>query len=265
VSAIIPRARPALWKVAFWVALGLFASASLFAWPAPVSAQVGPAHTLTVPVLLYHNVELTPPPGHWGKPLTIAPAQFNAELDHLIQAGYHTVTLDKVYGALRGSVGLLPRAVVMTFDDGYLNNFTIVFPALLSHHLTGTFFVVPGLLGSPGYMSWDDVVLMSKMGMSIEAHTLFHPDLTTLTDERLSLELSGCRVFLRDLTGKEPEFLAYPFGAYNARVIAEARRAGYLGCLTVDPGTELSLRNAYTWPRQIVSPVDTGILFDKLL
>lgn len=213
------------------------------------------ARSMRVPILMYHQVDLTPPPtGPYSAALTVSPSQFSAEMDYLSRNGYHSVTLERVYAAMAGIVQLPAQPVAITFDDGERDNFTVAFPILESYHFTASFFVITGAVGRPECVSWEDLRVMQAAGMAIESHTVHHPDLRTLSAGHLAAELGQSRVMIFDQLGRRPDCLAYPDGDYNAAVIAQTKSAGYLLAVTTHFGTKLSPRSCYAWPRVRVLP-----------
>lgn len=186
-------------------------------------------------------------------------------MNYLLNAGYRTITLDQAYQALTGLVKLPAKPVIITFDDGGLDNYTVAFPILLAKKLTATFFIPTGYVGRKGHMTWEQLASMSKAGMRIESHTVHEVDLRALDSTRLSDELTMSRADIQQHLGVKVRFLAYPGGKYDSGVIAAARASGYLACVTVTPGTALSLDNVYAWPRLSVTPWETVAGFEKAL
>lgn len=204
-------------------------------------------------------------PGPWGKSLTVSATRFQAQMDYLAAAGYHPVTLEEVYLGLAQLHPLPSKPVALTFDDGYLDNFTVVFPILRSHHFVAIFFVMTGAVGKPGYVSWADLRVMHAAGMAIESHTVHHPDLTHVSDTRLAGELTQSReAIIRELS-EIPVVLAYPFGDYNERVVAAVRAAGYLIAVTTKPGSLLNPQDTYLWPRIGIGSKESAAAFARVL
>jgi peptidoglycan/xylan/chitin deacetylase (PgdA/CDA1 family) len=224
------------------------------------------SHSVRVPILAYHYVDFSPVPGLFGKRLTIRPGQFREEMNYLVAAGYHSIDLDEAYLAVEGGPAKLPpKPVIITFDDGGLDDYTIAYHILREKNLTATFFVPTSFVGSPRHMLWSQLALMARAGMSIESHTVHHWDLTTLGDAQLARELAASRSAIESHLGVTVRFLAYPGGKYDSRVEAAARAAGYLACVTVRPGTALSRQNELEWPRYGIGPWETLAGFKKAL
>jgi peptidoglycan/xylan/chitin deacetylase (PgdA/CDA1 family) len=98
---------------------------------------------LRVPILMYHYIS-TPPPGAdiYRKDLSVTPARFESHLQYLVRAGYQVVTLDDMLYALTQGRPLPPKPVILTFDDGYEDNYLNAFPLLQKYAMTGHFFSI---------------------------------------------------------------------------------------------------------------------------
>jgi peptidoglycan/xylan/chitin deacetylase (PgdA/CDA1 family) len=125
--------------------------------------------------------------------------------------------------------------IVFTFDDGYISALDAA-GILERYGDRGTFYITTGFLTSgpkADYLSAADVTSLSSRGEDIEAHTVTHPDLRTISDAQLRTELADPKQTLEGLTGKPVVHFAYPFDSYDARVIA-ATRLVYKTARTVD-------------------------------
>ena len=98
---------------------------------------------------------------------------------------------------------------------------------------------------------------MMRDGWEIDAHTLTHPDLTTVDAARLHREVAGSRTWVRHAFGVPVHFFAYPAGRYNATVEAAVRDAGYLGATTTDAGIASRHDDPFALPRIRVMPETT--------
>jgi peptidoglycan/xylan/chitin deacetylase (PgdA/CDA1 family) len=94
-------------------------------------------------------------------------------------------------------------------------------------------------------------------GWEIDAHTVTHPDLTTVDPAQLRYQVAGSRAAIRRLFHQPVDFFCYPAGRYDARVVEAVRAAGYRGATTVDEG--LGQRSeAFTLKRVRVNGTDTA-------
>jgi peptidoglycan/xylan/chitin deacetylase (PgdA/CDA1 family) len=193
-----------------------------------------------VPVLAYHYVDdVLPPTGPYASGMTVRTADFKEQMQYLADHGYHTVSLGDLYVARKGLRSLPSKPIVLTFDDGGLDNYSVAFPILRAYGFTATFFVVTGKVGAAGHMDWEDLRTMMDMGMSIGSHTVSHPaDLRTLDDSHLTQELVASRAAIAEHLGSVPEALSYPSGHFDQRVIASAKAAGYILAVSTNVGTD---------------------------
>jgi peptidoglycan/xylan/chitin deacetylase (PgdA/CDA1 family) len=127
--------------------------------------------------------------------------------------------------------------ISVSFDDGNWSDLDAALPALQERGLSATFFIVPGWLGEPGFMSKHDLKELVTAGMTIGNHGLQHHDWTTLDQTKLEHEIAQGRRLLEELTGTEIHTLAIPFGAYNDMVLDSLRRQAYANVYTSDGGT----------------------------
>jgi peptidoglycan/xylan/chitin deacetylase (PgdA/CDA1 family) len=200
--------------------------------PIPRRPYHGPALRTPVPVLMYHVIG-TPPPSAPYPELFVSRPLFAAQIAGLARAGYHAVTLDRVWRAWHGRATLPSRPVVLSFDDGYRGDFGAAMPILRSHRWPGVLNLLVANLHRHdwGLKAWM-VRRMIANGWEVDSHTLTHPDLVTLSPARLWHEVHGSRVALRRLFHVPVRFFCYPSGAFDDTVIRAVRRAGYLGATT---------------------------------
>lgn len=171
-------------------------------------------------------------------------------------------------GACRGNGPRTgPGAVVLTFDDGYSSHYYAA-QVLERHALCGTFYIPSGWLddASGDSLTTAEVLTMSRAGQDIQAHSIDHVDLTTLTPTELQRQLLEPKLALEALTGKPVRHLAYPFSAHDAAVHAATAshyatgrayqstvEAGTLAfyapyeipCLGIEEGTSLATAKGY--------------------
>jgi peptidoglycan/xylan/chitin deacetylase (PgdA/CDA1 family) len=231
-------------------------------FPLQAQARSQPHERLFVPILIYHHVKwLKPSDNAIERGLTISPVQLKTELDYLARNGYHPVSAARVVDYLRSGLSLPSKPVVLTFDDGYRDVFQTTYPLLRRYHATATFFIVPGFLDAPRYVTWWQVEEMSASGMDIEAHTMTHPDLTLVGSAQLWSEVSQSHLELERRLHRSVRIFAYPYGDYNPRVLAAVRRAGYLAAFTTHQGWWQERSNLLTLPRVYVDRDDTIPIF----
>ncbi|MFL5615279.1 MAG: polysaccharide deacetylase family protein [Gemmatimonadaceae bacterium] len=196
-----------------------------------------PADSLRVPILVYHSVM----PHHPGqnaeqRVLDVDDSVFVAQMRYLADGGYHVVSFGALVDALEGRDTLPNRAVVITFDDGWENQYLHAFPILHRFGLTATFFVFTTPIGKDSkLMTWEQLRALQDAGMTIGSHTRTHP---VLPDYHAALhnEVAMSREDIKEHLGHSPDFFAYPFGAWDSLSAAWARTAGYRAARTYRGG-----------------------------
>ena len=203
-------------------------SVSAASQPAPSVAGAREPDSLRVPILVYHSVM----PHHPGQTaeqrvLDVDDSVFVAQMRYLIDGGYHVVSFAALVDALQGRGTLPKRAVVITFDDGWENQFRHAFPVLRRFGLTATFFVFTTPIGKDEKeMTWDQLRELQAAGMTVGSHTRTHPDLPRY-HAALHNEVAMSRVDIAQHLGRAPDFFAYPFGQWDTASAAWAQKAGY--------------------------------------
>jgi peptidoglycan/xylan/chitin deacetylase (PgdA/CDA1 family) len=151
--------------------------------------------------------------------------------------------------------------VRISFDDGNRSDVDVALPALAEHGMTATFFALAGRLDDPLHLGAADLERLIRAGMTIGSHGLHHRDWRRCSDGDLAAELAGSRRVLEAVTGRPITQVSVPFGSYDRRVLAQARRAGgYERVFTSDGGA--ARPSAWLQPRTTVS--DGGLRATEL-
>jgi peptidoglycan/xylan/chitin deacetylase (PgdA/CDA1 family) len=188
-----------------------------------------------LPILMYHSIAERPPAA--TRRLSVTPEAFAAQMDLLARLGCTTLTFSAAGALLSAGEELPPRAVVLTFDDGYADFAEHALPILERHGATATLFVTTGWVHDAGehaagrpldrMLSWAQLREVATAGIEIGAHSHSHAELDQLPDPRLQAELRVSRALLEEVTGQPVRSLAYPFGYSSRRVRAAVAAAGY--------------------------------------
>ncbi len=137
-----------------------------------------------IPILLYHRV------GTEQDQLTVSIKRFEEDLLNIQREGYQTISLSQLKDLLRGSATNVPeKPIVITFDDGYLNNYTNAFPVLQKYSMTASFYIITGIIGQPDRMTISQIQEMNKATMDFGSHTITHRLLGELSPEEETVEL----------------------------------------------------------------------------
>lgn len=195
-------------------------------------------------VLNYHKIDYP----HIS--LSVPPEEFEAQMKYLVDHGYHSIAPEELYAFLEGKGELPDKPVLITFDDGYEDNYVNAYPVLKKYGLKATIFVVSGFMSvQPHYMTWNQLREMSANGISIQGHTVTHSVLSDLPSEKVKEELEVSKKKIEEEIGKPVEFLAYPTGTYNLHIAEIAEGAGYKAAFTVKYGNVDKASNVYALER----------------
>jgi peptidoglycan/xylan/chitin deacetylase (PgdA/CDA1 family) len=199
-----------------------------------------------VPVFMYHVVN-APKPDTPSPDLWVSRSDFAGQMKYLADNGYHAVTLQQVWDAWHNNGLLPPKPVVVSFDDGYHSHLTNAMPILRSHGWAG----VENLEVNQTQQDLKpaDVRALMAAGWEIDAHTISHPDLTTLDDTQLQQEIAGSRKQIQGQYGVPVNFFCYPAGRFDDRVIQAVKAAGFLGATTTQLGLAKPGDNPYKLSR----------------
>lgn len=205
---------------------------------ASLARRVRPAPSGCVRVLYYHRID---DEQHRS---CVRPQAFSAQMRHLRSEGYEILSLADLHRHIEGKVPFPERAVAVTFDDGFADNYYNAFPILQKESVPMTLFLTTAFIGTHELpvlrdrsgippLNWEQVGEMARHGVDLGAHTLSHPNLTELDDPSLEGEIAGCRVQIKEHTGIETRWFCYPRGDFDERVRNVVQRSGYdLSCTT---------------------------------
>lgn len=209
------------------------------------------------PILEYHMVKDDAKPDEVR--YAVPPAEFAAQLDYLAQEGYTTITPQDYARARKGKQELPAKPVILSFDDGYEDNWRVVLPMLQERGMKAVFYVVTNDIGQPGYMTWDNLFDLEHSGMEIGSHTANHIPLTTLTptEQRDELRLSKLLLEWRGM-GTIYSF-SYPNGAYDDSIVTMLAEENYLTAVTGEAGLNTVETNPYRLHRVNIPAPHLGL------
>lgn len=196
----------------------------------------------TVPILMYHYIDTGV-----NNDLMTPKDKFRQQMLYLKNAGFHTITLDQLYGFMTQNTKLPEKPIVITFDDGYKDNYTNAYPVLKEMGFKATIFVVSGGKEKGNYPHMNDNQLreLDKNGIDIEPHTVDHKKLDTLSyqDQKNEIELS--KSILEAKLGKKMKYFAYPYGQYNKDTLKILKQDGFKMAFSTVHGRADRTNNIY--------------------
>ena len=209
------------------------------------------------PILEYHMVKDDASPEE--RRYVVPPADFAEQLDYLAAEGYTTITPQDYARARKGKQQLPEKPVILSFDDGYEDNYRVVLPMLEERGMKAAFYMVTNDIGLPGYLTWDNLFDMQRRGMEIGSHTANHLPLTTLPPDKQREELRLSKLIMEWRGMNTIYSFSYPNGAYDAGVVAMLSEEDYLTAVTGEAGLNTLTTNPYLLHRVNIPPPRLGL------
>lgn len=172
---------------------------------------------INVPVLMYHAVS----DNIWGEDdLFVSPSSMDEQLAYLVENGY-----DPIWFADLAHVEDYDKPVLLTFDDGYDDNYSELLPLLQKYNVKATVFIIGNATGRTHKMNAEQIREMADSGLvSIQSHGYTHDDMDAMSEETLEYELGESKKEITRLTGRIPYVLCYPTGKYSDITLEVAAR-----------------------------------------
>ncbi|MDD3223744.1 MAG: polysaccharide deacetylase family protein [Clostridium sp.] len=180
-----------------------------------------------IPIIMYHSISNFTASSSFAA-IRITKDNFTAEMKYLKDNSFHTLTMDEAYDYIVNNKEIPKKSVMITFDDGYEDNYTEAYPILKSYGFKATVFVVTSVINSdPGYLTSAQLREMSSNGIDIESETTKDMKLTALSNDQRISALKDSKTNLETILGKKVEGISYPMGIYDDNTVLEAKDAGY--------------------------------------
>lgn len=179
----------------------------------------------TVPVLMYHGVT----DDVWGdESMFLSPADMEDHLRYLSENGYDAIFFEDL-----AHVEQYDKPILLTFDDGYVCNYTTLYPMLQKYQMKATISIVTTSIGSrPTSMTAEMVRELADSGLvSIQSHTVNHPTLTDCDRKQKEYEIRQSKLEVTQICGREPYVMCYPGGRHDddvTSISAEHYRFGII-------------------------------------
>ncbi|MBC7650067.1 MAG: polysaccharide deacetylase family protein [Vitreoscilla sp.] len=225
---------------------------------------------LTIPILMYHQVDTEPPKGSSMRGLVVSPKTFARQMAALNALGYQGKSMGDLLPYLNGEKH--GKVFGITFDDGYENNLRCALPILERYGFTSTCYIVANQVGKTN--GWDkergviQVPLMTAQelqvwidaGQEVGSHTLNHANLATLNQAEQAMEIVQSKVQLEALIQQKAgvQHFCYPYGGLNKTAVQCVKAAGYLTATTTVRGRAVAGQSDdLLLPRVLVSRTTT--------
>ena len=234
-DGLLMKPRKLFWGLGLFLALVVF----LVAWIYPKKMA---------PVLMYHHVT----EGEVASKLEVSKKTFTMQMSYLKSHGFQVVAPDELVHSVQS--GQRPeKQIVLTFDDGYQDNYTQAAPILESFGFRGIFFIVTDWIGKPGWMTWEQVRDLQRRGHTIGAHSVTHRFLTAMSLAEAKDEIYNSKKLIEERLGQSIHFFCYPAGRFNTAIENLVQQAGCRAAFTNAPGWAFSNRDVFALKRIRIS------------
>lgn len=217
---------------------------------------------MKIPILMYHQIDSSPPRGTALRGLIVAPSSFAWQMRMLHLLGYKGLSMRDLEPYLRGEKQ--SKVVGITFDDGYQNNLLHALPVLQANGFTATCYGVSSMVG--GTNAWDSGKVAQKplmtrqdwlawhgAGMDVGSHTQTHANLKELPDDEARQQIVRSKTELEQMSGAEVRHFCYPYGWFQPRHEDMVRAAGYVTATSTRRGRAQVGDNPYALQRIMVA------------
>ena len=198
---------------------------------------------IDIPILAYHQITPGIPPMNLGYAVSVN--QFKRQMGYLHKNGYVCLPLTELLRDSDNGRSRRRRTIALTFDDGYANFFTVVYPIIRDYGFTATVFLITDrIYGQRGlereadneYLTWEQIKALKQNSISFGSHTCTHPKLLSLSREEIERELCASKECLEFGLGEKIRWLAYPHGASTSEIQKMAEAAGYSAAFGMSRG-----------------------------
>lgn len=230
----------------------VFTSFALFAGTCSIDKKTSKDEVF-LPIIMYHSLLKD---RNLQNDYTVSPSLFENDLKYLTSNGYTTVTVEDLINYVYHGKNLPDKCIMLTFDDGYYNNYYYAFPLLKKYKckavispiasMTEKFTQTQDISVTYGHISDDDIKEMVNSGyVEIQNHSY---DMHTLTPRKgvskkqsesmenykkaITDDITKAQNYLENATGKKPNCFVYPFGAKSENTEEIIRELGFVCTLT---------------------------------
>lgn len=230
---------------------------------------VPPADQVTLPILMYHHItHLAANASSTWRTLTVTPEAFEAQVKYLADHGYHAIYFSNLVAYFQNGVPLPEKPIILTFDDGWVDDYKVAYPILRKYCMVGTFFPPINWVNNGGgmqVMDWPMIEEMSRGGMEFGSHTLNHHLLNNLNETQIRQQLVDSKAEIEKHVVRPVVALAYPGGGYNALVVSLVPKAGYSAAVGVTANPDQLRANLFTLHRTTITYSDNLEMFERRL
>ena len=180
-----------------------------------------------LPIMMYHSVN--PKINNSLKALIVNPRTFESQMRFLKEGSYSILPLESLAGLIRDNKKLPPKAVAVTFDDGYKDFYKYAFPVLKKYKIPATMFIIVDEVGRPDRLSWDEIKEMQLSGLiTFGSHAMGAEPLINISSENeLNRQIFYSKKVLESKLARPVNTFSYPEGFLNKHIRELVIQAGY--------------------------------------
>ncbi|MBU1045283.1 MAG: polysaccharide deacetylase family protein [Candidatus Omnitrophica bacterium] len=196
-------------------------------------------NSYTVPVLMYHSINTDSA----NSRLIVSPDSFKKQMNFLKERNFNFISLDEYVELLKNGKTPIKKSVVITFDDGYADNYLYAFPVLKEFNIPATVFIVTDWVNNENMLDWSQIKEMKNSNLvEIGSHSITHDMLTEMPKVAMIREINQSKEILEKTLDAPIRFFGYPTGAHSEFIKEITKIAGYkAACATsVDKRTALN-------------------------
>ena len=215
-----------------------------------------------VPVMTYHHVSDVKS----GYSLNnVTPRAFAWQMKFLKKHRYHVIDFDTLVDGLKRGHVFARDTVVIQFDDGYEDNYTNAFPVLKKYRFPAMEFLISDKVGTPGFLTWDQVREMDAQDFKAGAHTRHHVYLPDVSPDVARDEIFGSKKVIEDHLGHRIDYFCYPSGGFTEELEGVVEEAGFKAAVTTNRGKDCLNRDLFALRRVHMKNKDNAlVLWAKL-
>jgi peptidoglycan/xylan/chitin deacetylase (PgdA/CDA1 family) len=187
-----------------------------------------------VPILTYHHVGI--PSGSKWRLNTVSERSFEYQMAFMKRHGFKVISFEDLVTGITQGQQFSRNSVVVQFDDGYEDNYTYAFPILKKYGFPAIVFLVSDKVGTPGFLTWDQIKEMEKYNFIAGAHTRHHVYLPRVTPEMARDEIAGSKKIIENHLGHPIRYFSYPSGGFSTEIKGLVQQAGYAAAVTTNRG-----------------------------
>lgn len=212
------------------------------------------------PIIMYHSVRPNAAPGNR---LVVSPETFERQMRFLKEHRYKVLPLESIATLIGAKKRIPPKALAITFDDGYKDNYIYAFPILKKYSLPATVFVIVEEVGRADRLSWDEIKEMQDTGIiTFGSHAVGPEPLVNIKSAQdLKKQIFDSKGILEEKLGRKIYAFSYPEGRFNDRIKQLVKACGYKLAVATNPGKKFANDDIFALKRLRISQDQCRNLF----